>query len=144
MIKLFILMRVKKVKGKVMMDNGRFLKGKMSKANPFCVPDGYFDGFASQLMDKLPERAPVCLQNVGAKKLRLKTWICAAACLCVGVFGAGIYFSRIADVDINASESETIAQTSIFVDDVYYDVAADYAMIDNADIYAYLTDASGD
>lgn len=127
-----------------MMDNERFLKNRLSKDSPFRIPEGYFDDFASQLMDKLPEQAPVSLHLTHVRKLRWKAWACAAACVLAGIFGGVLFFSQMDKRNLNNAESGTVAHSSAFFDEVYDETAADYAMIDNADIYVYLTDNSGE
>ena len=37
----------------------KYLEDKYGKKQPFKVPNGYFDSFADNLMDKLPEQQPV-------------------------------------------------------------------------------------
>jgi hypothetical protein len=56
----------------------------------------------------------------------------AAACLVVAIFCTAFYFSRI---HTDAPEMSQMA-----VSESYMDEAADYAMIDNTDIYACLAD----
>ena len=36
----------------------KYLEDKYGKKQPFKVPNGYFDSFADNLMDKLPEQQP--------------------------------------------------------------------------------------
>jgi hypothetical protein len=63
----------------------------------------------------------------------------AAACTVAAVFmGVAFYFHQtkedqtLANADVNASVANTESQ--------YIDEYADYAMLDNAEIYAYLAD----
>lgn len=131
----------------VMMKEERYIGSRMGGGNPFRVPDGYFEDFASQIMDKLPERE-VCADGdarvVSMNRRRrpvLRHILYAAACLCVAVFGVTAYLSKVAPAeertqggDVVASHYHKAADTDSYEDDF-----ADYAMLDNADIYAYLS-----
>lgn len=109
-----------------------FLNEQMPKHNPFRVPEGYFDDFASQVMASLPERAAV---KPRAKIVALRAWMYAAACLLVAVFTVTLFFSRSTTADEPQSQPEVAAVTDTYIDEV-----ADYVMMDNAEIYACLAD----
>ena len=102
----------------------------MGKKNPFTVPEGYFDQLANQVIGQLPkeeERKPAMLR-------RLRPLLYAAACTGLAIFGISIYLND------NASEqmpTETALQET-FYNDSFIDDAADYAMLDNDDIYSNL------
>lgn len=113
------------------MNEEKFLNERMSKQNPFRVPEGYFDDFATQVMAKLPERE---LKPV-AKHVSLRPWMYAAAALLVAVFSVTIFFTR-----MDSRQEQPQQTASSMVSDTYMDEAADYAMIDNADIYACLAE----
>ncbi len=119
------------------------IRGRFGKANPYRVPEGYFEGFASQLMDKLPERAPVVVQHAAPMMRPLRRWLCAAACLCVLVMSAAVFMAR-GDRHASTGAESQAASLSISAFDLYEESVADYAMMDNADIYAYLADDYGD
>ena len=106
-----------------------FLNEQMPKHNPFRVPEGYFDNFASQVMASLPERAAV---KPRAKIVALRPWMYAAACLLVIVMSVAVYFSNIT--------ADTQDAAIMAASDTYIDEAVDYAMIDNEDIYALLAE----
>lgn len=108
------------------MNEEKYLENRLAKSNPFRVPEGYFDHFAEQVMEQLPA------QPQKAKRLLLRPWMYAAACLAVAVFCVAVYFSQIS-TDI--TEVSQVAVTESYIDE-----AADYAMIDNTDIYALLAD----
>lgn len=42
-----------------MKNEERYIRNKMGDANPFRVPDGYFDSFPSRIMEQLSEREAV-------------------------------------------------------------------------------------
>lgn len=115
----------------------RFIDGEKLKANPFKVPEGYFDTFASGLMDRLPERETVEVTLRPRLHHRmLRRVLYAAACLCLAVCGAAVYWSNspqggAASPDTSGSQAATA--------DSYVDQVADYTMMDNSDIYGYLS-----
>lgn len=113
------------------MNEEKYLNERMSKQNPFRVPEGYFDDFTIQMMAKLPERE---LKSV-AKRVSLRLWMYAAATLLVAVFSVAIFFTR-----MDGQQEHPQQTASVVVSDNYMDEAADYAMIDNADIYACLVE----
>lgn len=119
-----------------MMNEEQYIKSRLGEKNPFRVPDGYFDSFATELMQKLPEQTQSeQIQPEKQKPSRLVTlrpWLYAAACLFVALFTATIFFVAPDD------SSQQVATTTTATDDTYVDDAADYLMADNIDIYACL------
>ena len=114
------------------MHEEKYLNERMSKQNPFRVPEGYFDDFATQVMAKLPERES---QPVVAKRVSfLRPWMAVAASLVVAIFSVAVYFTHV------GGQQEQPQQASATVSDAYMDAAADYAMIDNTEIYAYFVE----
>ncbi len=107
-----------------------YINNKMGRRNPFTVPDGYFDKLAAQVMEKLPEEKP----RVALIK-RLRPLLYAAACACLLFVSATIY--RHATVEVQEPARASLTKTTT-TDDDYLEEAADYAMIDNYDIYACL------
>jgi hypothetical protein len=110
------------------MNEENYLRERMSKKNPFQVPEGYFEDFATQVMANLPARE----QKMTVNHRALRPWMYAAACLLVAVFCVAFYFSRV--------QPESPEMSQMAVSESYMDEAADYAMIDNTDIYAYLAE----
>ena len=121
------------------------IKERFGQVNPFRVPDGYFDQLTERVMSQLPEREQtaehVSLSSSRPKSrlVALRPWMYAAACTVAAVFmGVALYFHQtkeeqtLANADVNASVANTESQ--------YIDEYADYVMLDNAEIYAYLAD----
>jgi len=119
-----------------MMYEEDYLNSKLGKKNPFTVPEGYFEQLTAQVMEKLPEK-PVAKKAVIK---RLRPWLYAAACVCIGVFIAGIAFNNNNDEVRKQMQMATAEQEYVesYYSDSYIDEEADYAMVDNQDIYAYL------
>ena len=132
-----------------------YLKEKVGTANHFTVPEGYFEQLTEKIMQQLPEETPQQLSeeqpvaatiplttperrgngNGGQQPgllLRLRPWLYAAACIAaVMVMVLTVYFRQ-------SNSEPTVAAAT--VDSEYMEEAADYAMLDNMDIYACLSD----
>ena len=119
-----------------------YISKKIGKKNPFSVPEGYFDQFADKLMATLPEKQmPISKATPKTAVFkRLRPWMVAAACLTVVMLGAVVYFYK----DNPAVEKQQIAADTteqdnyIYYSDNYIDDEANYAMLDNQEIYACL------
>ena len=131
-----------------MINEELYLRSRMGKENPFRVPEGYFDNFASQLMEKLPGKP--AMDGVGAERVttevrhtalikHLRPLLYAAACLLIAVMSVTVYLTR-SDMEADNQTMAVVAQTqdASTSSDAYFDEAADYAMLDNYDIYACL------
>ena len=114
------------------MKEEQYLIDRVGKQNPFRVPDGYFDTLASEVMariDAQEERKPK------AKSVLLRPVLYAAASVCALVISAAVYFS----FDGSGTARPVQQTASVQQAEDSFDEAADYAMIDNQDIYACLS-----
>ncbi len=121
----------------------RIIEKRFGRRAPFKVPEGYFDSFASHLVESLPERplSAAKAQSAAVMPLRSnrrpmwKRWASVAAGVCAVVFGAGVYLHQgRATTSIVASSQESTAGYSAV------DAMADYAMFDTQDMYAYMSE----
>lgn len=105
--------------------------------NPFTVPEGYFERFTEQLMEKLPER-----EAQPAPKLtlwtRVKPWVYMAAMFCGLMLSVRMF--------VGEKQSQSPAATSEMTDftevpDEYIDPIVNQTMMDDYILYQYLTDA---
>ena len=104
-----------------MIEEEKYLRETVGQQNAFRVPEGYFEQFTAQVMEQLPEQQK-------ARTTTLRPWLYAAACTVVAmVMGVTYYWHQESADDMMADGS-------------YYEEVADYAMIDNIDIYACLED----
>ena len=114
----------------------QYIRERVGQKNPFRVPDGYFDTLADRIMSQLPEQ-PAAIVHVEAPKQKsrfvaLRPWIfSAAASILAVVMVTSLYFRP-------SAGEQTLAATT--VESSYMDEAADYVMLDNAEIYACLAD----
>lgn len=118
-----------------MTDEEKIIQEKMGTGTPFRVPEGYFDRFTEQFMEQLPERQTTAPARTARMKL-LRPVLLAAACLCIAIFSITMYLNR---TDEPAEPAVATNMTNT-VDDEFMDEAADYVMLDNADIYACLSE----
>ena len=117
-----------------------YLKQKIGNRNPFQVPDGYFDQLTEQIMQQLPERET----HVGrAHVIRMRPWLYAAACVALAlVMGVSYYFTQSPATSLEGGHMAAAVQPAATesLANSYMDDAADYAMLDNTEIYAYLSE----
>lgn len=115
---------------------------QFGKIESFKVPDGYFEDFTSQLMNKLPEKS----HKKGIFKFHPMVWssrlrggIAAAVIAATLTIGVYTYFGKFNVV--NSYERSSMPQKEN-LDQVKsnFDQMADYTMMDNEDIYASLAD----
>jgi hypothetical protein len=123
-----------------MTNEERFIEENFGKKNPYRVPEGYFDHFTEQLLSQLPEQQAA--EPVRHSRLKvLRPILMAAACLCIAIFSVTIYLNRSQDAPESAPVATTQSTNStINEEEDYMDAAADYVMLDNADIYACLSE----
>ena len=120
----------------------KYLIEKVGKENPFKVPEGYFDTLSSQIMAKI-EAEGVAPRDIKtgkekrAKVLWLRPVLYAAASVCA-LFISVVAYQSHSDKGTAAPTQTVVANNQMLMDD-YFDEAADYVMLDNQDIYAYLS-----
>ena len=105
----------------MMIEEEKHLRETVGTRNAFRVPKGYFEQFTAQVMEQLPEQQK-------ARTTMLRPWLYAAACSVVAVLMGVTYYWHQNTAD------------DMMADSNYYEEVADYAMIDNIDIYACLAD----
>lgn len=105
----------------MMIEEEKHLRETVGTRNAFRVPEGYFEQFTAQVMEQL-------LEQQKARTTMLRPWLYAAACTVVAVLMGVTYYWHQNTAD------------DMMADSNYYEEVADYAMIDNIDIYACLAD----
>lgn len=126
-----------------MMKEEKILKEKFGTANHFAVPDGYFDSFADQLMEQLPES-----REHQVIEMRAQTWwnrlplrkVAAAVGVAIVLGSSSLYVvHQQASSKVSAIARETSSHPSSSTTEYgSFDEMADYTMMDNQDIYASL------
>lgn len=118
------------------------IQENLGKQNPYRVPEGYFDSFYEKLMAELPEHTkPEIVAMPQRSRLRfLRPALLAAACLCVAIFSITLFFSHQQETPEQTPVAAATSTTNTVDEEEYMDEAADYVMLDNADIYACLSE----
>ena len=106
----------------MMIQEEQILKEKVGQRNCFKVPEGYFDQLSASVMDCLPQ------QEQKARTTVLRKLLYTAASVVIAVLMGVTYYWHQNTAD------------DMMADSNYYEEVADYAMIDNIDIYACLAD----
>lgn len=121
-----------------MKEENELLK-KYGTQNPFTVPEGYFENFAKELMNKLPEKERIAVHEEITTWQRIKPWIYMAAMFC------GLMFTVRVVVGPPKQDTPifTAAETEQFSDE-YIETILDHSMMDDYTLYQYLTEADSD
>ncbi|MCX4293110.1 MAG: hypothetical protein OSJ56_03525 [Prevotella sp.] len=119
-----------------MVKEERYIKNRFGKDNHFRVPTGYFDNFASTIIDKLPEQEHRIIRRRSRIQI-LRPILYSAACLCLAIFGITVYLSK-TEPQHDTMRSESVAHSNGGYTYTAEDAIIDHAMMDNADIYACL------
>ena len=100
---------------------------KVGTENAFRVPEGYFENFTSELMNRLPEKEKLAFeQKEPTLWERVKPWAYMAAMF----VGAALIIRMAAD------ETETEME--------YINMAVDNSMLDDYSLYVYLADSDAE
>lgn len=120
------------------MKQENIIKKKCGTENHFKVPDAYFDSLTDSIMDKLPERkAAVIEMKPRIHAMRRFYVVCSVAAACCAAFFSIHFLTHTSLNDQGGTAQQTVQKAhEKFVDD-----ALDYSMIDNHEIYDYLSDA---
>ncbi len=119
---------------------------RFGRQNPFTVPEGYFEGFTSRMMSLLDEeqtRQDASKEEKLRAKVRSLTWrrYAVAASIAAVIIGGAVWLVQ-PSPNVAAqhfASTPAVAASSATVDH-NIDQMADYAMLDNQDIYTYLAD----
>lgn len=125
-----------------MMKEEQILRERFGVENHFTVPDGYFDTFADQLMQQLPEREVPLVRLSPWRRLPLRRIAAAAAVVACMAMGAlyvtqrpsGTAHEQVAKTENHEAADETVGTTEYGT----IDEMLDYTMTDNQEIYASL------
>ena len=117
----------------------QYLRDRVGQTNPFRVPEGYFNQLADKIISQLPTEQPAVevpmeASNPASRLAMLRPWIYSvAASILIAVMVTSFFF-RPAPLYEQPLAAGTSFETN------YMDDAADYAMLDNAEIYACLAE----
>ncbi len=123
----------------------KYIEEKFGRRTPFKVPEGYFDSFASQLIQNLPEREPA--KKAKVVELRPSAWhrycVAGVAAACVGgaLLTVGTYLNGSDGQQAGARAGMAAGQDQGRQAYSSVDAMADYTMMDTEDMYALMADA---
>lgn len=116
---------------------------KYNDKGQFKVPEGYFDTLADRIMANIPEAPKQEKQKKTAKIISLNTRVkIAVAAAIVGAIISGTTIrlyqqgTKIADLNTNTEKSNS----SETYGEEYVNDYIDYAMVDDTDIYEYISE----
>lgn len=118
-----------------MINEEDYVRSKMGNKNPFTVPEGYFEQLAGDILNKIPNSVQKDQKPALIKHFRPLLY--AAACVCIAMFGIVIY-QNLDKQGNDTLNTNIISHNTTDYNDKFIDDAADYAMIDNDEIYASL------
>lgn len=109
-------------------------------SQPMRVPEGYFDNLTQRIMEQLPEVEETGTKTVSLTPQKRTRWIgwtvAAAACIALAV----LFVPKLWNSGTTFTGEET-AQNNLenIYDEQYEEQMLEYAMVDNTDVYAYLS-----
>lgn len=113
---------------------------RVGKENPFKVPEGYFDNFTTQLMDKLPEKPDAIEVQPVTKWMKFRPYVYMAAMFIGAVLMVkAIHFIESEKVS-SAQQAKTKAKTEL-AQDKYIDETVEASRLDGYQLYTFLSDA---
>lgn len=119
----------------------KILKDKFGKTNPFTVPKDYFESFATQMTELLPEpEARIVEMHTEAWWRHLPIRKTAAVIGIVVALSCGtlLFLRHLPQGSVNNSVSKVQEATSNSTEYSNFDQMADYTMMDSQAIYASL------
>ena len=142
MIKPYKDSHVKLIKDTNMNEEEKLILEKFGKETPFKVPDGFFDDFTKDLMAKLPERQEdASKKKRSAAIIRRMSVIITSAAVFVGVCILAVsYLVQKPEQPVVAKQAKDNHIENINNAYNSIDEAAEYTMLDNEDIYAYVSE----
>ena len=111
-----------------------FLNNKRLKDNPFKVPKGYFSTMQEDLKIRISNKPTEIKTNSTHSHNFMRPFVTAAASICVAVLGVTAYMHYINSDTQKQDVSDTQKVNHYYVD------ATDYIIMDNEDIYSYISE----
>ena len=114
-----------------------YILRKVGTENSFRVPEGYFEGLTSDIMNKLPEKEkPAFVQKEPTMWDKVKPWLYMAA-----MFAGAALIIRVASADRQpASNADYVAAEETDKEMQYINEVVDNSMLDDYSLYVYLSD----
>jgi hypothetical protein len=126
---------------KLMKEEDKLLK-KIGTENPFRVPEGYFEGFTSDLMSRLPEKEKTDVHREPTTWEKVRPWLYMAA-----MFIGAALIIRVAspgETVSNGQQQQQIAADESDIEMEYIRTAIENTMMDDYSLYVYLSDENAE
>lgn len=126
---------------KLMKEEDKLLK-KIGTENPFRVPEGYFEGFTSDLMSRLPEKEKTDIHREPTTWEKVRPWLYMAA-----MFIGAALIIRVAspgETVSNGQQPQQIAADESDIEMEYIRTAIENTMMDDYSLYVYLSDENAE
>ena len=124
-----------------MKEEDKLLK-KLGTENPFRVPEGYFEGFTSDLMSRLPEKEKTDIHREPTTWEKVRPWLYMAA-----MFIGAALIIRVAspgETVSNGQQQQQIAADESDIEMEYIRTAIENTMMDDYSLYVYLSDENAE
>lgn len=120
------------------------IMAKCSKRTPFTVPEGYFDSLTERIMEKIPDDGvQVSAKPNRSRIIKFFTWSALAVAACfVGVMVCQQFMKLNDGTEKQLMQQNMRAQVvaeDIDLEEDYSEDVLNYAMVDNNDVYCYLS-----
>ena len=126
---------------KLMKEEDKLLK-KIGTENPFRVPEGYFEGFTSDLTSRLPEKEKTDVHREPTTWEKVRPWLYMAA-----MFIGAALIIRVAspgETVSNGQQQQQIAADESDIEMEYIRTAIENTMMDDYSLYVYLSDENAE
>ena len=130
------------MKGEQLMKEEDKLLKKIGTENPFRVPEGYFEGFTSDLMSRLPEKEKTDIHREPTTWEKVRPWLYMAA-----MFIGAALIIRVAspgETVSNGQQQQQIAADESDIEMEYIRTAIENTMMDDYSLYVYLSDENAE
>ena len=130
------------MKGEKLMKEEDKLVKKIGTENPFRVPEGYFEGFTSDLMSRLPEKEKTDIHREPTTWEKVRPWLYMAA-----MFIGAALIIRVASPGesvSNGQQQQQIAADESDIEMEYIRTAIENTMMDDYSLYVYLSDENAE
>lgn len=130
------------MKGEKLMKEVDKLLKKIGTENPFRVPEGYFEGFTSDLMSRLPEKEKTDVHREPTTWEKVRPWLYMAA-----MFIGAALIIRVAspgETVSNGQQQQQIAADESDIEMEYIRTAIENTMMDDYSLYVYLSDENAE
>ena len=124
-----------------MKEEDKLLK-KIGTENPFRVPEGYFEGFTSDLMSRLPEKEKTDVHREPTTWEKVRPWLYMAA-----MFIGAALIIRVAspgETVSNGQQQQHLAADESDIEMEYIRTAIENTMMDDYSLYVYLSDENAE